>query len=84
MKWQNVILSVQHGPSNPPHCCPSHKDACTFMMHVTDDQLKQPITFNSNTIQIATICILNIVIFIVCKSLPLSRHANVTKHKHNH
>ena len=55
-------------------------------MNVTDDQLKWPITFNSNTIQIATICILilNIVIFIVCKSLPLSRHANVTKHNHNH
>ena len=57
-------------------------------MNVTDDQLKWPITFNStsNTIQIATICILilNIVIFIVCKSLPLSRHAKVTKHNHNH
>ena len=41
-----ILVLVQHGPSNPPHCCPSHKDACIFMMHVTDDQLKQPITFN--------------------------------------
>ena len=26
-----ILELVQHGPSNPPHCCPSHNGSSVFL-----------------------------------------------------